>query len=71
MKITMEVIKVNKLSSGKSIKLLIYIIEHVMNYLPYSTEREAAYCLAIFLSEILSTIANWNDAAKLKQVPIR
>jgi hypothetical protein len=70
MKITMEVIKFNKLSSGKSIKLLIYIIEHVMNYLPYSTEREAAYCLAIFLSEILSIVSNWNDSQKLKQVQI-
>lgn len=68
MKITLEVIKTNKLSSGKSIKLLIFIIEHVMNYIPYATEREASYCLAIFLSEILNILTNWNDPTKLKQV---
>lgn len=60
-KITLEVIKINKLTGGKTIKLLIYIVEHVMNYLSYSTERESAYSLAIFLSEMLNLISNWND----------
>lgn len=37
MKITLEIIKINELTAGKSLKLLIYIIEHVMSYLPFST----------------------------------
>lgn len=41
-----------------------------MNYIPYATEREASYCLAIFLSEILNILTNWNDSTKLKQVKI-
>lgn len=61
-------IKINKVTSAKSVKLLIFIIEHVMNSLPYATEREASYCLAIFLSEIMNVIVNWNDQLKLKQV---
>lgn len=68
MKFTVEVIKANKLSSSKSIKLLTFIIEYVMNYLPYATEREATKCLAIFLSEILGIFINWNDSTKLQQV---
>jgi hypothetical protein len=67
MKFTIVLIKANKMSSSKSIKMLTYVIEFVMNYLPYSTKREAQNCLATFLSEILGIFINWNEPAKLKQ----
>lgn len=47
--------------------MLTFIIELVMNYLPFSTKREAQNCLATFLSEILGIFTNWNDPVKLNQ----
>lgn len=70
-KFTIEMIKVNKMVATKSIRLLTYLIEYVMSYLPFTTEREAANCISIFLSEILSIFTNWNDPIKLKQVRVR
>lgn len=67
-KFTIEMIKVNKMAATKSIRLLTFLIEYVMSYLPFTTQREAANCISIFLSEILAIFNNWNDSAKLKQV---
>ncbi len=61
-------IKANKMPATKSIRLVTYIIEFVMNYLPYTTHREASNCLSVFLAEILAIFQNWSDSAKLKQV---
>ena len=68
-KFTLEVIKYNKLGTTKTMKLITYITEYVMNYMPYATRRESSFCLAIFLSEILGIFINWNDSSKLLQVP--
>lgn len=67
-KFTLEIIKCNKLSSSKSIKLLTYITGYVMHYIPFATKRESSFCLAIFLSEILGIFSNWDDSTKLRQV---
>jgi hypothetical protein len=63
-------IKVNKMAATKSIRLLTFLIEYVMSYLPFTTQREAANCISIFLSEILAIFNNWNDPIKLKQVQL-
>jgi hypothetical protein len=39
-----------------------------MGYLPFTTHREAANCISVFLAEILAIFNNWNDSNKLKQV---
>ena len=61
-------VKANKMPATKSIRLVTYIIEFVMNYLPYTTHREASNCLSVFLAEILAIFQNWSDSVKLKQV---
>ena len=61
-------IKANNMPATKSIRLINFIIEYVMNYLPFTTHREANSCISVFLSEILSIFINWNDSVKLKQV---
>lgn len=70
MKFTIEMIKSNKMAVTKSIRLLTYIIEYVMGYLPFTTHREASNCISVFLAEILAIFNNWNDSVKLKQVPL-
>ena len=65
---TFELIKANKMSSTKSIRLITFIIEYVMVYLPYTTFREADSCISVFLSEILSIFNQWPSPAQLKQV---
>ena len=63
-----EMIKANRMTSTKTIKLLTFLIEYVMVYLPYTTQREANTCLSVFLSEVLGIFNHWNDPIKLKQV---
>jgi hypothetical protein len=70
-KFTIEMIKANKMAVTKSIRLLTYIIEYVMGYLPFTTHREASNCISVYLAEILTIFNNWNDSAKLKQVSTR
>jgi hypothetical protein len=69
-KFTIEMIKANKMPGTKSIRLLTFLMEYIMNYLPFTTHREASNCLSVFLAEILSIFTNWSDSAKLKQVKI-
>jgi hypothetical protein len=70
-KFTIEMIKANKMAVTKSIRLLTYIIEYVMGYLPFTTHCEASNCISVYLAEILTIFNNWNDSAKLKQVDTR
>jgi hypothetical protein len=49
-KFTTEMIRANKMPAAKSIRLVMFIIEYVMNYLPLTTHREASSCLSVFLS---------------------
>lgn len=49
-KFTTAMIRANKMSASKSIRLVTFIIEYVMNYLPYTTHREANTCLSVFLA---------------------
>lgn len=67
-KFTTAIIKANKMPATKSIRLITIVIEYVMNYLPFTTHREASSCLSVFLSEILAIFINWSDSIKLKQV---
>lgn len=67
-KFTTALIRANNMPATKSIRLVTFVIEYVMNYLPYTTHREANACLSVFLSEILTVFINWNDPIKLKQV---
>ena len=69
-KFTIQMIRVNKMPVTKSIRLLTYIIEFVMGYLPYTTHKEASTCISVFMAEILDIFNNWNDSVKLKQVSI-
>jgi hypothetical protein len=49
-KFTTEMIKANKMPATKIMRLMTYIIEFVMNYLPFTTHREANHCLSLFLA---------------------
>lgn len=67
-KFTVEMIKANRMAVTKCIRLLTFIIEFVMRYLPFTTHREASNCISVYLAEILAVFNNWNDPIKLKQV---
>lgn len=64
----LRTIKENKFPSNKALIMIFNMIEASIDYIQFSTEKEASRCVPMFTGNLLKLFKDWNDDKELKKV---